>query len=173
MSAENSITKMLSETDSEISQVELWCSLTKIISTTIRHVYVHPVTLKLVFTDFDVSSFDFEYREFSNAEKNVIRQLTWDTQIRGKNLTKATGITDNIGNTDNRGGGCGKLNLSINDFSYTIENENGITVKDITEIVYRLKGSKYDWWYELFDSIQFISSGNISINFMALFDYGS
>lgn len=144
--------------------------LSEIIEITIRHIYLHPVTFELIYTDFDSSHFDGEY---TKKEKKFLEDIMWDTLIVDENLVKARGFTDKNGNDDNRGGGCGNLKIPVEDFTYTIKNDSGITVRDITEIAYRLKGSKYDWWYELFYGIKIKKLTDDKIVFRTDYGYGS
>ena len=78
-----------------------------------------------------------------------------------------------VGNTDNRGGGCGNLHIPLSEFKWDCTNPSGINIKDIAEGVYRMKGSKYDWWYEMFsDNSKYIIK-NDTVHFEIDFDYGS
>lgn len=78
------------------------------------------------------------------------------------------------GNSDSRGGGCGDLKITIKDFQWEIKHEDKeITLKDFTECVYRMKGSKYDWWYELFSGISLVDHHDKFLEFNTDFGYGS
>jgi hypothetical protein len=167
-----------------------WSQLNYLVSKTIRCCYIHPVTFALIFNDIDneeintkLSNDNSNSEDFDDSDdsengqlQEVSRQIDWDDVIvlvdKGK-ITKLTGFSEQIGNDDERGGGCGNLNLGPNEFNYTIENVNGITIRDITEIVYRLKGSKYDWWYELFSLINLTKFESGELTFEVEFDYGS
>jgi hypothetical protein len=144
--------------------------LTDIIEITIKYVYVHPVSLQLIFDPLDNETFDYD--KYPEIKRKIINSITWNTLIVDQELKIAVGKSKRNGNTDNRGGGCGNLKIPIEDFEYTVKNKNGITIKDITEIVYRLKGSKYDWWYELFCCVENIKLDDHSIEFTTDFDYG-
>ncbi|AYV85124.1 MAG: hypothetical protein Satyrvirus4_21 [Satyrvirus sp.] len=151
--------------------------LTPIVRTTIVRVYMHPVTFQLYFQDENVgrlwlNEIDFDGDDFNEEEINFLGKIKWNTVI-DENIKTATGYSKQNGNDDSRGGGCGNLGIPVEDFSYTITNETGITIKNITEIVYRLKGSKYDWWYELFDCINIDKVTNDSMLFEVTFGYGS
>src|SRR5205085_6735453 len=49
--------------------------------------------------------------------------------------------------------GCGNLHLPIDEFQWEISYAGGITLRNLVEGVYRMKGSKYDYWYELFGGL--------------------
>lgn len=117
-------------------------------------IYLHPVRLELVYkprTDWDFVPFPA-----------VTRLSVWSMDI---------GNDDK--DVDHRGGGCGHLRLPVADFNYSIANPTGITAQNIAECVYRLKGSKYDLWYELFCKIKHLKFEDDELLFEVIFDYGS
>lgn len=151
--------------------------LSKILEITIQNVYLHPVTFKLIFRPLNKSLFHID--EYTEYEQKLINNLSWDTLILDEKLTMATGKICTNENTNVMDRIC-NIKLPTKDFMYTIENVNGITIRDITEIVYRLKRSKYDWWYELYYGITIKKITNISshnnlsiMKFIVEFDYGS
>lgn len=87
-------------------------------------------------------------------------------------ITSIEVYSNQTGNDDIRGGGCGDFDIPVTDFRYTIEGHQ-ITVRDIIECVYRMKGSKYDYWYELFSEIRNLQAQDNKITFEVTFDYGS
>jgi hypothetical protein len=175
--------------------------LSAIISETIRYVYLHPVnythvykpllaneiapiqhTLNTAFADIMFYGSDGEEEEgdtgisiHNQMNKDIIKLITkkgWDTPII-KGVTHFTVESNQTGNDDSRGGGCGGLDFTKEDFIYNKElGSNVITLKDITEGCYRMKGSKYDWWYELFSGVGYrIHNGGVT--FTVDFGYGS
>ena len=130
-------------------------SLSLIIGDSIRCCYVHPVTFKMVF------------------EKLNIDIITWDSLAFNKEAVCLKIFSQKIGNKDNRGGGCGNKGIPVEEFKYTIENKNGITIRDLTEAVYRMKGSKYDYRYELYSEIRIIEETKDTVVVEAVFGYGS
>ena len=82
-------------------------------------------------------------------------------------------ISKLTGNIDSRSGGCSYLNLPADEFQWGIINSNGITLRNIIECIYRLKGSKYDYCYELFSSIQMKKTNNDKLTLKVNFNYGS
>lgn len=148
--------------------------LNAIVGSTIKCCYVHPVTFKMVFKEVRPAEIieTLEYKKLT-FDRDQINHLTWETIIDAE-ATHLTVSTSRNGDKDRRGGGCGNLNIPIQEFEYTIENPNGITLKDMTEGVYRMKGSKYDWWYELFSNLTVdfpIADDHIFVD--VEFDYGS
>ena len=57
---------------------------------------------------------------------------------------------------------------------YWLEEEfkNGVTLFDLACIIYRFKGSKYDWWYELYEYTIFIRDEQ-TLYLNTIFSYGS
>jgi hypothetical protein len=119
--------------------------LEKKISFALGYIYLHPVKLELIWKPCE-SSLD---------------------EIVDKSKTLTIFSRQN-GNTDNSGG-CGNLGIPVEEFVWKKECKYGITLKDITEGVYRLKGSKYDLWYELFGSVERDENGIYEVDF----GYGS
>lgn len=115
-------------------------------------IYLHPVTFKLICEYYTFT--DWEYIPFP-----IVTCVSVDSPYTG--------------NEDELGGGCGNLGIPIDDFNYQIVNSGGITVRDIVECVYRMKGSKYDWWYELYGGIEDLDIDNEHLQFTIRFEYGS
>ncbi len=63
------------------------------------------------------------------------------------------------------------MNIPVEDFKYTIENENGITIQNLTEAVYRMKESKYEWWEELYSKIRITEETEDTVVVEAIFEY--
>jgi hypothetical protein len=159
--------------------------LSIIVGETIQCCYVHPVTFKMVFRQLELGDAEQiiadsrDDRDPINPDTKFVYnqesfdQLTWESVIFGPTVTKLTLASNGIGNDDNRGGGCGFLGLPIDDFKYTIKNKSGITLRNLTEGVYRMKGSKYDWWYELYGYIDIECLNGKHYSVKANFGYGS
>nr|WBF70696.1 hypothetical protein [Megavirus caiporensis] len=156
-----------------------------IVDQCITFVYLHPVKLDLIFEEINEDRFDYDkFVDYCNEEGEenkgkikelfeTVKKINLSTLVLDVNLKKITGYSKLTGNNDNRGGGCGDYHIPVQDFKYTIINENGITIRDIFEIVYRLKGSKYDFWYELFSGIRIKKQTDNYIKFKVYFNYGS
>ena len=157
--------------------------LNEIVKKTIEYITLHPVKLSLIFRFLDGS-----YREeltkaineininhsigkgLTNVE-NFVEALDWDTVILPDKTLNF--ISEQYGNTDIRGGGCGINNdFDTEDFEWTVSGDHGITLKQLGEAVYRLKGSKYDYWYELFSGLREFNE-NGEKGYVVEFDYGS
>lgn len=150
--------------------------LSAIVGDAIKCCYVHPVRFEMVFKEFSLGlSWDVFLNKNIPFDEEVVKSLTWDSLVFDSSIKELMVYTMKTGNKDNRGGGCGNItDLQDEEFEYTIKNPNGITLKDLTECVYRMKGSKYDWWYELYSGIK-IDCDNVPgyISLEAKFDYGS
>lgn len=132
--------------------------LSKVLRAAIYYCFVHPVTLQMVFRPLDTS--DCKY----------FADVNWDTVLfKQPNLVVTT---NDVGNTDTRGGGCGDLNLPVSDFRWEITRPEGLTLRDVVEGLYRMKGSKYDWWYELMGAPE-IRETDDTVFIEVDFDYGS
>lgn len=135
--------------------------LSDLVGETIKICYVHPVTLKIVLLSF--------HSDFDTGIKN----LDWEFLVFGPEITSFHISSSRTGNKDSRGGGCGNLWLPLDDFKYKITNKNGITLANVTEAAYRMKGSKYDWWYELYSGLTIKKRTKTAVHAEINFDYGS
>jgi hypothetical protein len=128
--------------DDQLHMLEL------VVIDSLTSVYVHPVKLELVWETPDILLEDMD-EEFEDMDMDEIRAWVWDTVVL-PSISKLTVFSKKTGNNDPRGGGCGERNVPLEDFTWTVNNPKGITLKELVECVYRLKGSKYDVWYETF-----------------------
>jgi hypothetical protein len=142
--------------------------LSVVIIDTIKCCYVHPVTFKMVFEDLSIH----QVFEFTKDEE-FFETLTWDSLAFGPKDMVLEIFNKKTGNNDRRGGGCGHKNIQIEEFRYTIKNDQGITIRDLTEAVYRMKGSKYDNYYEMLIKIKVREQDQDKVVVEAIFDYGS
>lgn len=108
-------------------------------------VYLHPVTLELV---------------FNSAYPESIGGFTWGSLVLPPHVTSVRMFSRDSGSTDIRGGGCGNLHLPVEDFQVKFSDLSGIKLKHIVEGIYRLKGSKYDWEYELLAGLLLVIEGD-------------
>jgi hypothetical protein len=163
-------------TDSTIANVSKY-PLDALVEKGIQQVYLHPVKFELVYNELD-EDFASEVEEHcADREEKVetdLASIGWDTVVIPdcRVLNMSTSCT---GNDDSRGGGCGSLNLPESDFVWTVRcDEKGLTLRELVGGVYRLKGSKYDYWYEMFDGLT-LTRGTESgeYNCDVDFDYGS
>ena len=137
---------------------------------TLNSTVLHPSKLIILFRDIEIDHENFR-EEISKDFDNFLNSLTWET-IVFQGITKILFRSDQIGNKDNRGGGCGGCGFTVDDFRYEMTTNGQVTVRDLTEGVYRMKGSKYDYWYELYDGCIFTIDGdNLTVD--VVFGYGS
>jgi hypothetical protein len=155
--------------------------LSEIVAASIQQVYVHPVTFVLQWAvSYDIGDSAMRIRDTfdKNTANDIIdmvkEEWNWDTVVL-PDTTKLTirATKGRTGNQDIRGGGCGNMFISSDEFVYRIESEDGITLRDLTEAVYRMKGSKYDWWYELYSSLRVTNEEEGHLQLEVEFDYGS
>ncbi len=62
--------------------------------------------------------------------------------------------------------------FDIEEFRWEETFENGVKLIDLASIAYRLKGSKYDWWYELYNHT-YIVIIDTTMYLNVSFSYGS
>lgn len=127
--------------------------------------------------DFEVTRNEWEETTQATTDEMLkklgLDSLNLDSLAFGPEIKNLTVTSDQTGNNDSRGGGCGFLNLPVEDFAWTVTNPTGITLRNLTEAVYRLKGSKYDFWYELYSDISHVNTVGDHIHMKAEFGYGS
>lgn len=149
--------------------------LSRILDYSIKNVTLHPVELTLVWQKLwiDIAEVEeFLLHEDFNYDVDILKEWDWETVIF-PDSDCLTVYSIETGNCDSRGGGCGNEKFPIEDFIWTMETPGGITLKHLTEGVYRMKGSKYDYCYELFSGIHYQSEKDKHHVVRAKFDYGS
>lgn len=154
--------------------------LSSVMNSMIRSCYVHPVSFKMIFQEIDIDIGMLEDYLDEIEEKEIVQEKAvfevvkwnWDF-VPFPEITKLTVNGNQAGNTDARGGGCGNLNIPLEEFTWTVENPDGITLFEFTEGAYRMKGSKYDWWYELYSSMCMESMIDGHMTVEVGFGYGS
>lgn len=155
--------------------------LNSIANVLIYYVYVHPVQLKLVFEDLPNVYDELDERgqidedadnklEIDEETKSFVTAMTWKTVVSECKILNVS--SRHTGNKDIRGGGCGNLGLPVEEFRWKQVCPKGIRLQDLIGSIYRLKGSKYDYWYELLSEVHFTRDGN-TLNAFVEFDYGS
>lgn len=127
--------------------------LSALVETAMKKVYLHPVRFECVWKRLPYSRREFDdaitEQEF-HAEPPC---FGWHDLAFGPHITVLHMSTNSTGNDDTRGGGCGDMNIPTEEFKWTMKNPTGITFQNVVEAAYRMKGSKYDWWYELYSGI--------------------
>jgi hypothetical protein len=171
---------------------QLCKALSIVIGKTLHGVVLHPVRLELIWSDITNELENMDEIEDGNDDNddnddndNDAPTIQVDEELKEKiknenwnwvpfpNIKKATGRSLKTGNHDRRGGGCGDHEFPVKEFVWKVENPSGVTLKQYTEIVYRLKGSKYDLWYELYEDCDKWEFNDDTLTFKANFGYGS
>ena len=165
--------------------------LSELLKVSTKQVYMHPVTFQQVWSEkLRLGEVDLEAFQFGQGKENFEEQLfasfqdsslknlqyfidtlKWDTVLFPH--TQLYMRSYNTGNDDVRGGGCGNINLSEEDFIWQKSTPDGVTLQDLTEGAYRLKGAKYDWQYELFEGLEINSSKGNLLECIVDFSYKS
>lgn len=151
--------------------------LDKMLQQSIKAFWMHPVTF-----EFGTGEVDFDdVPDMLNDDENPIYhecknvvdfRPAWDT-VMLPDVHTISIWTGCLGNDDARGGGPGELFWHEKKFTYEKKCENGATLFDLTECIYRMKGSKYDCWYELLQDIDNMTIENGVLKLEVDFDYGS
>lgn len=110
----------------------------------VRKVYLHPVTLQLVFEDCnleDIENFDdtgvFESEKILEEHSELLKVLTWDYSPYPcvKNLV--------VFSKNNRMHKLYHIKIPDKEFRWECSNQEGISFRDIVGSVYRMKCQKY------------------------------
>ena len=159
-----------------------------VVSYLIRRVYVHPVTLELVFEPF---TYDEHFDDAAIRKMEVIhpedrldptiiddfisylKTINWDTPVF-TGVDKLHVFTNQNGNPTNIGGSCFRKKIPFTDYNFTVTGNGSaknITYRDFIGAIYRMKSSKYDYWYELFESSVLIEEDSGELSCQVTFDY--
>jgi hypothetical protein len=150
-------------------------ALSVLVGAALHDVVLHPVKLELVWTpqpDMDnLSEALGNSGEEDESVLTLIEELGWDAVVLPKR--RLTVFSKKTGNMDRRGGGCGNYAFTTDDFVWEVTNEGGITFRELVEGAYRMKGSKYDMWYEMYSEIKLIREDDQGYTMEVRFGYGS
>jgi hypothetical protein len=104
--------------------------------------------------------------------RKILNKLTWNSIVFPQKHLLLTVPDGQYGNSD-LGNGPGGLGFKAEDFTWEITTEDGISVRELVEGTYRLKGSKYTLWYELLTDVKIIEYTPDKLHLEIHFDYGS
>ena len=142
------------------------------IAAAIQGVVLHPVKLEIVrHPNCHSDAVEFDSNDLSKQDELWCKNHSHMDSVIFPDINKIVAISDKTGNIDNHGG-CGYCGFVVDDFLWTENFTNGVRLGDLAKIVYRLKGSKYDWNYELYDHTNFIIIGE-TLYLNVVFCYGS
>ncbi len=68
---------------------------------------------------------------------------------------------------------CENMHFMELDFTWTVDTPQGITLRQLTEAVFRMKGNEYDWWHDLFSKISRTSTVDNHLSIEAHFAHKS
>lgn len=148
----------------------------------IKNVYVHPISfdwhwLPLNIHELNLDEYNMDTYTDYKQTIHIINNINnnWDYVLFPEfdilNMTLKS--NDNYLHCCSIGQICDSLNLSKNKFHWSIVNCNGITLRNIIESIYRLKGSKYNYWTELFHCIYLKQIDNRTLTIEVNFSYGN
>lgn len=141
--------------------------LNELISFNIKNMSLNPVTLKFeihneIDKDFDRGEEEEWLKTISNWESNILDNV----KVKQVICINGSGIND-----DERSKAVEAQDEDLR-CRMIVEN-NKITVKNIIEMIYRIKGSKYDTWYELFSNMLSHIDAHGTLFLEIEFDHGS
>lgn len=170
--------------------------LSRVVSRLLDSVYLHPVKLTLEWLDINNKLIDLE-EEFAHPagvkqffiDKHIsynpdivkyLESMTLNSLVFDDTVKTLIISTDGmIVGYDSKGYmGRRRFNFSRDDTTWVEYNPGGITLKNLVEAVYRMKGCKYDYWYETFGyisttSVFYDTSGELVVELEANFGYGN
>lgn len=165
----NNIKEFLSDKKSNVSHIE---EINEIVGVALRCVAMHPVKMEIVIVDQKPDLDDILERASSldEPDEDWIGNHSDFNSIIIENVKKISAINPCGGNSDNRGGGC--TLFSPEEYYHFQQIDGSLTLLELVSIIYRLKGSKYDWWYELFSSVKaYLEDDHLYLELS--FDHGS
>nr|QBK92214.1 MAG: hypothetical protein LCPAC304_05610 [Pithovirus LCPAC304] len=68
---------------------------------------------------------------------------------------------------------CENMQFLEKDFTWTVDTPQGITLRQLTEGAFRMKGSEYNWWHDLFSKISCTSTVDNHLSIEAHFSHKS
>lgn len=151
--------------------------LTAIVAETINLVYLHPVTFGLIWRDITTDVITKiqdrlveKKSRYGKSIYDVPDHLNWFTLLLP--VRRATIRSKQIGNPNNSQS-CVQFSVPVHDFEWHIECKEGLSIRHITEAIYRLKSSKYDYIGETIRLIETEEVGEDCLQFHVYFKYQS
>ena len=142
-------------------------AINSLLGDAIIDVNLDPVTLQIIFS-IPHLNFDIDDEEEYNWAVSTIK--SWNSVII-ENVKKVIAINSSGVNTDSR---CGSSKVTDNYLRCRMEvSNNQVTLKELCELVFRIKCSKITHWYELFQSIATHLDAEGTLFISVDFDHGS
>ena len=139
----------------------------------LREISLHPVLLKVVFNE-NVDIENLTTGDLDNEELTWVEELLgkgfWDNVVV-ENVKQVICINGRGVNTDYRSGSANVKNEDLR--CRMMVSNNKVTIRELTELVYRIKGSKFDFYYELYEGISTHLDDKGTLFIEADFDHGS
>ena len=137
----------------------------------ISNISLDPVLLRIVFKNVDVESAttgDLDNEELTWVEE-LLEKGFWDNVVV-ENVKQVICINGRGVNTDYRSGAAKVKDEDLR--CHMAVSNNKITIRDLTELVYRIKSSKFDFYYELYEGISTHLDDKGTLFIEADFDHG-
>lgn len=147
--------------------------LLRVLQHAVRCVFVHPVKLTLTWKPLDLTPESEElWEDFLDGDElerveRWVRSLTWDTPILAGTDLKVHGFGPYV-SPDLE---CADLELPIWDFVWVTFNPRGVSLRDLTEGVYRMKCYKYDYECEELSNVTCDRKGDEAWSVHVEFEY--
>ncbi len=117
---------------------------------------LHPTYCEMKWDELTLEPGDFDW------DKSLVEEWKWITVLFPDftRLTVHSAVCENI-------------QFLEKDFTWTVDTPQGITLRHLTKGVYCMKGSKYNWWHDLFSKISCTSTVDNHLSIEAHFAYKS
>ena len=109
---------------------------------------------------------ELEWKELTikpnQNDRNFVEEWKWNT-VLFPHFTRLT-VHSNV---------CKNMQFLEKGFTWTVDTPQGITLRHITEGVFRMKRSEYNWWHDLFSKISCTSTADNHLSLEVHFSYNS
>ena len=139
-----------------------------------RYISLDPVMLKVVFNENvdiqDVETGDLENDDDLKWVEELLKRGFWDIVVV-ENVKQVICVNGSGVNTDDR-----SCSAKVKDADLRCRmsvTNNKVTLRELTELFYRIKGSKFDFWYELYQGFASHLDDKGTLFIQVYFDHGS
>ena len=149
-------------------------SISAVIGDGLTKISLHPVTFKVTFDENasinDVELGDIEDDDEVDWVESLLQKGFWDVVVV-QNVKQVICINGAGVNRDSRSGGADVKDEELH--CRMAVAKNSVTLRDLTELIFRVKGSKFDLWYELYHGISTHIDDKGTLFIQANFGHGS
>ena len=165
--------KELFQNKEKLNPIPYELAINILLNESINEIALDPVLLKLIFDDVNVEDVELGDIENDNEHKwaeDVIKTGFWNAIII-ENVKQVICINGSGVNTDSKSN---STKVADEDLRCRMAvSGNRVTLRELTELIFRVKGSKFDFWYELYDGISTHIDDKGTLFIQTNFDHGS